>query len=349
VGKVTREEALAIFAACVSDQEWPDGLPLPHNDTVFLPPSLLDQIAVNEIPAGVEIGVGLQRGGTVEIYWGGRIVRGEDGSFRAYVEDEISPEYWLGAVNARVYLDLVHKSVQTNLGRVQDLTIDDFDNDDGVMVRLAYSFPVDGADLAELFDRAADIQHDLELPADLVVDDVTKALAASSERILHGHYAEPAELVARVDAAETSADKGASLELLMEVLFAQVPGFIVWKRDLRTETEELDLFILNGSLDALLSREGQVVIVECKNWSGKAGRPEFSTLVGKMHNRRTRCSLAFFISWAGFAQTVTTESVRFSHDREMIVCLSGVEIRRAALAGSFPELLSEAIMRTLAM
>jgi hypothetical protein len=346
---MNREEALAIFAAYVSEEEWPDDLPLPHNDIVFLPPSILDQIAANEVPAGVEVGIGLLREDALETYWDGRLIREDDGSYRAYVSDEISPEYWLGSVNARLYLDLVHKCIESRLDKLNGLTIDDFDNTDDNIVRLEYSFPVEGANLNELFERATRIQHDLEFPADLVVSDVTRALAASSERILSGHYSDPPELVARVDAAESAADKGSSLELLMEALFAQVPGFLIFQRNLRTETEELDLVIMNGSSDPIFSKEESIIIVECKNWTASVGRPNFSALMDKMGQRRTRCSLAFLISWSGFTETVTTQSLRYSHDRNMIVCLAGEDIRRAALAGSFPELLREASISTVTM
>jgi hypothetical protein len=216
------------------------------------------------------------------------------------------------------------------------------------MVRLEYSFPVEGADLEEIFARAMQIQHDLELPADWVLDDVTKALARSADNILRGHYAKAAELVARVEAAESAANKGAALESLMEALFAQVPGFVVHERDLRTATEELDLVILNGSSDPVFSRDGSIILVECKNWTMKPGRPEFSLLEGKMRNRRNRCTLAFFISWSGFAGTVQREMLRLSRDNYLIVCITGSDVRRAVLTDTFPEFLRQATLQALA-
>jgi hypothetical protein len=40
---VDRDEALAAFAAMVSDEEWPESIPLPYQeDTILLPPSLLE-------------------------------------------------------------------------------------------------------------------------------------------------------------------------------------------------------------------------------------------------------------------------------------------------------------------
>jgi hypothetical protein len=250
-------------------------------------------------------------------------------------------------VNARFYLDLLHKSILSNLGMVNGLAVDDYDDSDERFLRLDYSFPVEGTRLDDVFEKATRIQHDLELPADLVVDDATRALARSADRILRGHYAKPTDLVARVDAAETATGKGTSLELLMEALFAQVPGFVVYQRNLRTVTEEIDLVIVNDSADPLFSRDGPIILVECKNWTSRPGRPELSLLEGKIRNRHNRSTLAFFVSWSGFAETVTSEVLRTSREDYVIVCLTGADIRQAALAGNFPEFLREAALRAL--
>jgi hypothetical protein len=167
---VDREEALAIFAAIESDEEWPEGLPPPHNATVFLPPSLLGEIAVTDLPIEVTVGVGGLHDDAVEIFWEGRLMRTEDGSLLAFISHEISPEYWLGSVNAHFYLDLLHKCILSNLDTINGLAVDDYDASDERLLRLDYSFPVDGTDLSTAFDKATQIQHDLELPADLVPD-----------------------------------------------------------------------------------------------------------------------------------------------------------------------------------
>jgi hypothetical protein len=344
---MNRDEALAIFAALLSDEEWPESLPLPYNETVFLPPSLLGELTITDVPIDVTIGVGVLHDDAIEVFWEGRLMRTEDGSLLAFISHEISPEYWLGSVNARFYLDLVRKCLLSSLATINGLAIDDYDDSDDRMLRLDYSFPVDGLNLRDAFEKATQIQHDLELPADRVVDDVTKALARSADRILRGHYAKPAELVAQVDAAETAMDKGHSLELLMEALFAQVPGFVVYERNLRTETEEIDLVVVNGSLDPVYSRDGSIILVECKNWTGRPGRPEFSLLESKIRNRHNRCTIAFFVSWSGFAETIPSEALRTSRDDYVIVCLAGADIRQAALVGNFPDFLREATLRAL--
>jgi hypothetical protein len=345
---VDREEALAAFAAMASDQDWPEEVPPPfREDIILLPPSLLEQIEATELPVDVVVGIGTVREESVEEFWDGSIVRDEDGSFRCYVSHQLSPQFWVAAVSAPFYLDLVHKCVQSMTGIIEGLTVDEYDDSDEVMIRLEYSFPVEGANLEELFAKAMQIEHDLELPADQVLEDVMKALARSADRILRGHYVQTSELVARVDAAESPADKGAALESLMEALFAKVPGFVVYSRDLRTMTEELDLVVLNDSPDPVFSKDGPIVLVECKNWTSKAGRPEFSLLESKIRNRYNRCTLAFFISWSGFAETTWRETLRLTRGDYVIVCLTGADIRRVALADGFPEFLRQATLEAL--
>jgi hypothetical protein len=143
---MNREEALAAFAAYISEDDWPENIPSPYLDEViFLPPSLLEQIATTDVPEGVVIGVGTYSDDAVEIFWEGRLVRTEDGSFQSVISHEISPEYWLGAISARFYLDLLHKCVQSMIGAIAGLTVEEFDDSDDVMIRLEYSFLVDGA------------------------------------------------------------------------------------------------------------------------------------------------------------------------------------------------------------
>jgi hypothetical protein len=176
---------------------------------------------------------------------------------------------------------------------------------------------------------------------------MTRTLARSADRILSSHHAQVSQLVASVEAADSPSAKGSALESLMAALFEQVPGFVVYDRDVRTKTEELDLILLNDSRDPVYSRDGPLVLVECKNWTAKPGRPDFSLLESKIRNRHNRCTVAFFISWSGFAETTWRETLRTSRERYVIVCLTGSDVRRAALGGNFPEFLRQATLHTL--
>lgn len=155
------------------------------------------------------------------------------------------------------------------------------------------------------------------------------------------------ELIDRVEAAKSNKDKGISLESLMSALFGQVPGFTVYESNVRTETEEIDLVVLNDGREPIYSRDAPLILVECKNWTARPGRPEFSLLEGKMRNRYGQCKIGFFVSWSGFADTTWRETIRLSRESYVIVCLIGNDVRRAALAGDFPEFLRRAYLQTL--
>lgn len=336
---MNREEALAAFAEAMSDES--------HGKGVILPPELLEQIAVVEVPVGVIVSVGIWiENRWVKRIWNGRLVRDADGSFWSIIRHDLYPGNWMEIVGANYYFDFLHKCILNSTSTMEGLIVDDFDSDD-LSVCLEYRFPVDGVNLKKAFEKAVRIQRDLEAPAEQLVDDMTRTLARAADRILRSHYGEVSELVARVETAESSFDKGAALESLMSALFEQVPGFVIDERNVRTETEEIDLFVLNGSQDPVYSREGSVVLVECKNWTAKAGRPEVSALVEKMRDRFSRCTLAFLISWSGFAETVGREMLRLSRDNYLIVCLTGSDVRRAALEGNFPEFLRQSTLNTL--
>jgi hypothetical protein len=118
----------------------------------------------------------------------------------------------------------------------------------------------------------------------------------------------PTTLVTLVEKATESDLKGRALEELVAKLFSTISGLKVETRT-RTATEEIDISVFNDTTDGFLAKEGAVILAECKNWSGKCGRDEFSLLEKKAENRRERCSLSFLISWNGFTGTIEKECV----------------------------------------
>jgi len=149
------------------------------------------------------------------------------------------------------------------------------------------------------------------------------------------------ELLRNVDGAITADQKGHALEDLIEALFATVPGFEL-KQRVRTETEEIDLTVLNGSGDTRWKTDEPLILVECKNWSSNCGKNEIVQFKEKLSNRRGRSTLGFFISWNGFADTVTKELLRGSRERLLIVPLDGEQIRQAVREGAFLKTLQKA-------
>jgi len=341
----TREKALAAFAAYASEpDDW-------RRKRVTLDQEILKQITVADLPVGVFVHVGTWRDNEpykgLTIIWDGELIRDDNGTFWSIIEHSPYPELWMEAVGLNFYYDLLRKSILNRASAVEGLTIDEFDGRLPLPIPLVYRFPVGGANLKEAYDKARRIQDDLETPAEQLLYDMTKTLARSADRILGSHHAQVSELVGRVEAAKSPSDKGNTLESLMMALFEQVPGFVVYEHKVRTKTEEIDLILLNDSRDPVYSRDGPLVLVECKNWTTRPGRPDFSLLEGKIRNRHNRCTVAFFISWSGFAETTWHETLRTSRENYVIVCLTGSDVRRAALGGDFPEFLRQATLHAL--
>jgi hypothetical protein len=162
-----------------------------------------------------------------------------------------------------------------------------------------------------------------------------------------GWGAEPLDaLVDAVETAKSTDDKGRALEELCARLFGDIPGFTVTDR-LRTETEEIDLTILNDSTDPRFKREDALLLVECKNWASKCGKNEFVIFKEKIENRSQRCSLGFLVSWNGFKETVTKEMLRGSRERALVVPITGEQLRRAVRSGSFADELHAAWQRAV--
>lgn len=141
-------------------------------------------------------------------------------------------------------------------------------------------------------------------------------------------------------------EKGEALEFLIEQVFNSVEGFRV-RRNIRTETEEIDLWIDNDCTRAPFRHEKDVVLVECKNWKASVGKNEFVAFREKILNRKCRCTIGFLVSWNGFAETISKEMVRGSREEILIVPVTGADIRSAIQKGNFFNLLSDLRARAL--
>ena len=179
---------------------------------------------------------------------------------------------------------------------------------------------------------------EVEGTADQAADEVGRRIAEIAAR-LSGWGSESLDgLVDAVETATSTDDKGRTLEELCSRLFASVPGFTVTGR-IRTETEEIDIAVLNDSADPRLRREGALILAECKNWSAKCGKDEFVLFHRKLENRGRRSTLGFLISWNGFAGTITKEMLRGSREELLVVPITGEDIRSAVRADDFESVL----------
>ena len=127
--------------------------------------------------------------------------------------------------------------------------------------------------MGRAFDSVRRIAAEVEEAAEQAADEVGQRIAEVAARLSGWGSKSLDNLVETVGTAKSTDDKGRSLEELCSRLFSSVPGFIVTGR-VRTETEEIDISVLNDSPEPRLRREGAVILAECKNWTGKCGKNE---------------------------------------------------------------------------
>lgn len=150
------------------------------------------------------------------------------------------------------------------------------------------------------------------------------------------------ELIQVVETAQSSNEKGLALEELMVRLFNEITDFKVNDIRVRTETEEIDIVLLNNSDDPRYKRESALLLAECKNWSSKIGKNEFVIFKEKIENRKSRCTLGFLISWNGFTDTFTKEMLRGSREQVLVIPIDGKHIKLAIQKQNFTQILLDA-------
>ena len=265
----------------------------PDDGPVGLPPSVLSQLTVDDLPPGVEIHVGTMKQGVLYFEWNGSLRR--DGKRIVAVADLTwTRKQWYEPLGLEQYLDLVRRAVEVRQQIRGDVKLVHHD-DDGVFIHLSYSIFTNETNVGLAFDLARKVSNELEEAAHQAVDEIGKQIAEVAARV-SGWGSKPLDvLVESVATAKDSDAKGRSLEELCSRLFEAIPGLKVTGR-IRTATEEIDISILNDSDDPRLRREAAIMLAECKNWSTKCGKNEFVIFREKMENRNRRCSLGFLIS-----------------------------------------------------
>lgn len=132
-------------------------------------------------------------------------------------------------------------------------------------------------------------------------------------------------LLADVRSEHDAARKGRLLEDLLELLLAQVPGFVIAARQ-RNADEEFDLVVRNESPDPMWTKESPYFLVECKNWSSTVGPDELDRFTSKLGRRYDRTKLGFFVAANGF--TSGFESTRRTErtSNMLVVPVSGHDL-----------------------
>ena len=274
--------------------------------------------------------------GVLHLDWGGKLFREGDSVF-GEADHTWTRKYWYSPIGLEQYLDLVRRAVETRHKVRGDVELTCFD-DDGAYVALHFRVSTAEKNLAGAYATIRRISAEVEEVAEHAANEVGQRIAEVAARV-SGWGAETLDALAdAVETAVSANDKGRALEELCSRLFASVPGLTVTGR-VRTETEEIDITVVNGSDEPRLRREGVLILAECKNWTSKCGKDEFVLFHRKLQNRSRRSTLGILISWNGFTGTVTKEMLRGSREEILVVPITGADIRCAVRIGNFLDVL----------
>lgn len=138
----------------------------------------------------------------------------------------------------------------------------------------------------------------------------------------------------------TSKERGSALEELMVKFFSQIEGFSC-RKNKRTQTEEIDIVIVNQNRTSAFANESPLFLCECKNHSTPVSRKELNIFIEKMKNRNRRCKLGFFVAWNGVIEDFSEELLRKSESDNLIILLEKAEITKAIHEQNFLDFLVE--------
>ncbi len=240
---------------------------------VVFPASVLAKLKLDDVPEGVSIQVGTEKDRMIELEWDGRLYRNGQ-TIIAEAEYLSTRKYWYSPLGLEQYMDLVRRAVETRHRMRGDVKLTHYE-DDGAYINLHFVIPMTSPNnLRDVFEHALAVTDEIEEAAQQAEDEVGKHVAEIAARLSGWGSESLDDLVTKVETAKNTDDRGRALEELCSRLFETVPGFTVSGR-IKTATEEIDLSIINDSVEPRLRRESAMILAECKNWSGKCGKNEF--------------------------------------------------------------------------
>ena len=308
-----------------------------NEEPVVLPASVLNHLTVADLPEGVPVEVGALEGNIVHLDWSGRLFK-DQGQLKGEADYTWTRKYWYSSIGLEHYLDLVRRAVEVRSRVHGDVELTHYE-DDGAYIQMAFVVSSGDTSLGKAYQYVKSLCQELEETAESAADEVGKRVAEIASRVSGWGSQNLDVLLEAVEKASSSDERGRSLEELVSRLFETIPGFNVTDR-IRTATEEIDIAVLNDSTEPRFRRESAILLAECKNWSGKCGKNEFVLFKEKIENRSNRCSLGFLVSWNGFKNTVTKETLRGSREHTLVVPVTGREIRAAVRENNFADILA---------
>lgn len=131
-------------------------------------------------------------------------------------------------------------------------------------------------------------------------------------------------LIDEVENANSSREKGKTLETLIAELFTTIPGIKIYRKNIVNiqRSEEIDIVLWNEKLGNGLSFLPNILLIECKNWNSPIGSREISVFKEKLVVRS--CDYGFFIAANGI--TGDSEELSSAHNKISSALQAGIRI-----------------------
>lgn len=143
--------------------------------------------------------------------------------------------------------------------------------EDGAYIALRFRIDTTESNLVQADDAARKVEAEILEAGDRAADEVGPRVAEIAARLSGWGSKSPDQSVDAVGRSDSADAKGRMREELCSRFFSSVAGFAVTGR-IRTETEEIDISVLNDIVEARLRQDGTIILVECKKWTGKCAR-----------------------------------------------------------------------------
>ena len=157
-------------------------------------------------------------------------------------------------------------------------------------------------------------------------------------------------MLGRALSATSSHERGWRFEDFLCLLFSQVSFFEVFGHNLRNDTEEIDVVLVNRRVGQWTAPPSPIVLVTAKNTVESVGVQVLSYLRSQMENRRGQCKLGFLCASRHIASTVSEHEMRFSRSDSVVVLLDGADLQKVIEApGSLDEMIEATVTKSMLM
>ncbi len=147
----------------------------------------------------------------------------------------------------------------------------------------------------------------------------------------------------------TNFERGRRFEGLLGFLLSQVVGFRVRERNLRGDTDELDIVVqINGvSLRCWVKSGSPFVLVEAKNTKEPVDQKEVSAFITKIQTRRGTARIGIVFGATGFTSDAETQVLKFSTQEYVIVLIGPEDLMKWIASENSDDFLEDLVRRAM--